>query len=112
MTLCREDVLAALNTLTDPVDTIDLGDLGGDMPEQIYDPLDVNARAFIQYLMNMSKTGEVEVIQTKSELILLDSEAILSAAGDTVQMGWTLADGNTVYTIGMRDDYVEYDLIA
>lgn len=101
-----------LNTLTDPVDTIDLSGLNNDVPEQIYDPLDVNARAFIQYLMSMSKTGDVEVIQTKSELILLDSEAILGAAGETVQMGWTLADGNTVYTIGMRDDYVEYDLIA
>ncbi|WP_282048348.1 hypothetical protein [Sulfitobacter mediterraneus] len=101
-----------LNTLTDPMDTIDLGGLPDNEPEQIYDPLDVNARAFIQYLMNMSKTGEVEVIQTKSELILLDSEAILGAAGETVQMGWSLADGNTVYTIGMRDDYIEYDLIA
>ena len=101
-----------LNTLTDPVDTIDLSGLNNDVPEQIYDPLDVNARAFIQYLMSMSKTGDVEVIQTKSELILLDSEAILGAAGETVQMGWALADGNTVYTIGMREDYIEYDLIA
>lgn len=101
-----------LNTLTDPVDTIDLGGLANDAPEQIYDPLDVNARAFIQHLMNMSRAGDVEVIQTQSELILLDSEAILGAAGETMQMGWTLADGNTVYTIGMRTDYMEYDLIA
>lgn len=101
-----------LNTLTDPVDTIDLGGLANDAPEQIYDPLDVNARAFIQHLMSMSRTGDVEVIQTQSELILLDSEAILGAAGETMQMGWTLADGNTVYTIGMRTDYMEYDLIA
>ncbi|MBM1642987.1 hypothetical protein, partial [Sulfitobacter mediterraneus] len=75
-------------------------------------PLDINAHAFIQYMLGMSSTGEVEVVQTQNELLLMDFDALRASAADTVQMGWTLADGNTVYTIGMREDYVEYDLIA
>lgn len=101
-----------LNTLTDPVDEIDMGGNTSGVSDEIYKPLDINAHAFIQYMLGMSSTGEVEVVQTQNELLLMDFDALRASAADTVQMGWTLADGNTVYTIGMRDDYVEYDLIA
>jgi hypothetical protein len=100
------------NTLTDPVDEIDMGGNTSGVSDEIYKPLDINAHAFIQYMLGMSSTGEVEVVQTQNELLLMDFDALRASAADTVQMGWTLADGNTVYTIGMRDDYVEYDLIA
>jgi hypothetical protein len=102
-----------INTLSDPGDTIELDDFSSDPGPmaQIYDPLDVNARAFIQHLMLMSKSGDVEVIQTHNELILLDSEA-MDNSDQALQMGWILADGNTVYTIGMRADYMDFDLIA
>jgi len=101
-----------LNTLTDPVDEIDMGGNTSGVSDEIYKPLDINAHAFIQYMLGMSSTGEVEVVQTQNELLLMDFDALRASAADTVQMGWTLADGNTVYTIGMREDYVEYDLIA
>jgi hypothetical protein len=101
-----------LNTLTDPVDEIDMGGNISGVSDEIYKPLDINAHAFIQYMLGMSSTGEVEVVQTQNELLLMDFDALRASAADTVQMGWTLADGNTVYTIGMREDYVEYDLIA
>jgi len=101
-----------LNTLTDPVDEIDMGGNTSGVSDEIYKPLDINAHAFIQYMLGMSSTGEVEVVQTQNELLLMDFDALRASAADTVQMGWTLADGNTVYTIGMRDDDVEYDLIA
>jgi hypothetical protein len=99
----------------DTIDTVEISgseDLSNDDPSLLYKALDVNARAFIGYMIAMSRTGEVEVIRTENELVLLDSEAILSSANETLQMGWTLANGNTVYTIGMRDDYMDYDLIA
>jgi len=101
-----------LNTLTDTVDTIDLGgDING-VSEEVYKPLDINAHAFIQYMLGMSSVGEVEIVQTQNELLLMDFDALRASAAETVHMGWVLADGNTVYTIGMRDDYMEYDLIA
>ncbi|WP_120505320.1 hypothetical protein [Sulfitobacter mediterraneus] len=101
-----------LNTLTDTADTIDLGgDING-VSEEVYKPLDINAHAFIQYMLGMSSVGEVEIVQTQNELLLMDFDALRASAAETVHMGWVLADGNTVYTIGMRDDYMEYDLIA
>jgi hypothetical protein len=99
----------------DTIDTVEISgseDLSNDDPSLLYKALDNNARAFIEYMMTMSRAGEVEVIQTKTELVLLDSEAILSSANETLQMGWTLANGHTVYTIGMRNDYMDFDLIA
>ena len=99
----------------DTIDTVEISgsqDLSNDNPSLLYKALDNNARAFIEYMMTMSRAGEVEVIQTKTELVLLDSEAILSSANETLQMGWTLANGHTVYTIGMRNDYMDFDLIA
>jgi hypothetical protein len=99
----------------DTIDTVEISgseDLSNDNPSLLYKALDDNTRAFIEYMMTMSRAGEVEVIRTENELVLLDSEAILSSASETLQMSWTLANGNTVYTIGMRSDYMDHYLIA
>lgn len=98
--------------MEDPADTIDLGALSGGTSEQGFDAMDVNARAFIQHLMSLSRVGEVEIIQTSNELVLIDFDALSGAGQETHSMGWTLADGNTVYTIGLKEDFLEFDLIA
>jgi len=99
--------------LADPESTIDLATLSSnDASGQGFDEMDVNARTFIQHLMIMSRTGEVEVIQTGNELVLIDFDALSGAGQETYSMGWTLADGIRVYTIGLKADFVEFDLIA
>lgn len=72
--------------------------------------IDLNARAFVEYLFSRSNDG-VEMISRPSEFVLLDFDALESGQA-THSMGWTLNDGNTVFTIGLKSDFLEYDLIA
>jgi hypothetical protein len=74
--------------------------------------MDFNARAFIQHLINMSRSGEVEMVTHKNEVVLIDVEVMQANRSDTHAMQWEMADGSMVYTIGMKTDYMEFDLIA
>lgn len=71
--------------------------------------IDLNARAFIEYLL--SRGDQVETYSRPNEFVLLDFDALESGL-EAHSMGWTLNDGNTVFAIGLRSDFIEYDLIA
>lgn len=98
-------------------DTVELPSLNTAMPDVLtaqqtasFSEIDVNARSFIEYLMSQAK--EVEVLALSREIILIDFEALQAQSGDTFSMSWSLADGGTVSTIGLKSDFEEYDLIA
>lgn len=71
---------------------------------------DAAAYEFISYLV--SKDGELEMVATDNELILLDREVFAADASEAVVMSWTLDNGDTISTIGLRSDYEFYDMIA
>lgn len=108
-----DDLSDSLDATTD---TIDLPTIG--TPDPVMNPqqttsfgvIDVNARAFIEFLMSQSK--EVEVLALASEIILIDFEALQAQSTETHSMSWSLADGGTVSTIGLKTDFQEFDLIA
>lgn len=92
-------------------DTIDLGAINANTVSTApgFNLIDINARAFIEYLMGRS--DGVEMISRPHEFVLLDFDALVSDQA-THSMGWELEDGNTIVTIGLRSDFIEYDLIA
>ena len=96
-------------------DTIDLdtgpiAEITPQAPATLFSIIDVNARSFIEFLMSQDK--EVEVLALQSEIILIDFAAIEAQSTDTYSMSWSLADGGTVSTVGLKSDFVEFDLIA
>jgi hypothetical protein len=99
-----------MNDLTD-TDTIDLGPVNDNPFTSApgFDLIDASAQAFIEYLIGRD-TG-VEMISRPTEFVLLDFSALTSGQA-THSMGWELEDGNTIFTVGLRSDFIEYDLIA
>ena len=71
---------------------------------------DNNAYEFISYLA--SKDGDLEVVATSNELILVDPNVFNDDAGEAFVMSWTTSTGDIISTIGLRSDYVSHDLIA
>lgn len=104
------DLSAGMDDLSD-METIDLNAVN-DNPFTTapgFDLIDVNARAFIEYLIG--RDAGVEMISRPTEFVLLDFNALVSGQA-THSMGWELEDGNTIFTVGLRSDFIEYDLIA
>jgi hypothetical protein len=112
-TITQVEKIAAPNVSLSEPETIDLAVIDTSAPAPItpttFNLIDLNARAFIEYLM--SRGDGVEMISRPSEFVLLDFDA-LESGQDTHSMGWALDDGNTVFTIGLKSDFIEYDLIA
>jgi len=52
------------------------------------------------------------MIAIGNELILLDPEVFNVATEDTFTASWTLNNGETISTIGLRSDYEAYDLVV
>lgn len=75
--------------------------------------LDLNARAFIEYLMSRGEADGVDMLTYQDELVLIDSDRWVDAAPEErTTMTWSLADGGTVSAMGLTSDFIEYDLIA
>lgn len=79
-------------------------------PEPMFNAIDLNAQAFIQFLGSESKKLEIRFLE--NEIILVDLEIIEAQSADTYSMSWSLADGATVSTVGLKSDFMEFDLIA
>lgn len=67
-----------------------------------------SARAFMDFVLG--KTGGVEMIALGSELILIDSHAFTH--GDTYVLSWELDDGGIISMIGLKTEFLQFDLIA
>jgi len=87
---------------------VDFGDASGQ--QNPFKPYDDEAFAFISFLM--SKDNDLEMIAIGNELILLDPEVFNVATEDTFTASWTLNNGETISTIGLRSDYEAYDLVV
>jgi len=96
--------------VTEP-DTIDLASVDPPVAAPSHNLMDVNAHAFVNYLYSRLDGDGVEMIKKSDGIILLDLGAYDNSE-TTYHMGWTLEDGNTVFAIGLKSDFVEYDLIA
>lgn len=69
-----------------------------------------NAINFVLHLMD--KVENVQIIARANEITLIDFAAFDAAQGEVYAMGWTLEHGGTVQTIGLKADFMEFDLIA
>lgn len=72
--------------------------------------IDGNAISFIFYLMN--KDEDVQIIAHDDEIVLIDFAAFEATRGDLLTMSWDLEHGGTVQTIGLKADFMAFDLIA
>lgn len=103
-------ITGSLETGQPDQDLIDVnfGDASG--PQSPFKLYDDEAFAFISFLM--SKDNDLEMIAIGNELILLDPEVFNVATEDTFTASWTLNNGETISTIGLRSDYEAYDLVV
>jgi len=86
-------------------------DLGTPSDQQTrFQAYDDEAYGFLSFLM--SKEGDLEMIATNDELILLDPKVFNVALNETFAASWTLDNGEIISAIGLRSDYEAYDLIA
>jgi hypothetical protein len=73
--------------------------------------IDLNAQRFINYLMS-AREADLEIIAYDQELVLIDFAAFRGAPGETFTKSWSLADGGIVSTVGLKTDFMQFDLIA
>lgn len=74
------------------------------------DVIDRKAYSFVNYLM--SKNSDVQVIARDNEIVLIDFAAFGTSNDQAYSMSWNLEHGGTVQTIGLRSEFMEFDLIA
>lgn len=72
--------------------------------------LDDNAISFVTFLMG--KDSNVQIISREDEIVFIDFGALDQPAGEILAMSWELEHGGTVQTVGLRSDFIEFDLIA
>jgi hypothetical protein len=65
---------------------------------------------FVLYMMD--KANNVQIISRGNEITLIDFDAFQPGQGEYYAMSWTLEHGGTVQTIGLKADFMEFDLIA
>ena len=67
-----------------------------------------NAISYVSYLMD--RETNVQIIAHDDEIVLIDFAAF--GQGEVFAMSWTLEDGGTVQTVGLKSDFEYFDLIA
>ena len=72
--------------------------------------IDGNAISFIFHLMG--KERDVQIIAHDDEIVLIDFAAFSAQKSDLLSMSWDLEHGGTVQTIGLKVDFMAFDLIA
>lgn len=97
-------------------DSIDLAGAASDRYEPAslalspFELIDLKAQRFINFML--SREEDLEIFAFNQELVLIDFAAFQGSPGETYSKSWSLADGGVVSTVGLRADFVEFDLIA
>lgn len=79
-------------------------------PSSPFELIDLNAQRFINFLM--TREQDLEVLAFGQELVLIDFAAFEGNPGATFTKSWSLADGGTISTVGLKSDFIQFDLIA
>ena len=85
----------------------DQDELSEDKESNYYNDDTLNFMVFLD-----SKNNELEIIAIENEVIILDPEVFAENDSETFVMSWTLENGAVVSTIGLRNDYESYDILA
>lgn len=97
-------------------DSIDLATTDEDRYEPVsvalspFEMIDLKAQRFINFML--SREDDLEIFAFNQELVLIDFAAFQGSPGETYSKSWSLADGSIVSTVGLKTDFVEFDLIA
>lgn len=79
-------------------------------PDSFFAKFGVQARAFIDFIL--SKSDNVEMITTETEIILMDFDAVTDSRNDIYARSWALGDTGVISMVGLRSEFEMFDLVA
>jgi hypothetical protein len=90
------------------------------IPEQLapventnqYDAFDQEARMFLDYMLQTYTDIRVVSLQTEIIFIYVDAFEMAGADDPIYTKSWSLDDGGTISTIGLKSDMAQFELIA
>lgn len=71
---------------------------------------DANARAYVDFVL--TKSGEFEIVTLQKELIFIDMNAIEAKEQEKFSMSWSVEDGGTISMIGLKQDFIQFEIIT
>ncbi|WP_163852284.1 hypothetical protein [Pseudooceanicola aestuarii] len=103
------DTLAGTDTAALPASGSP-GDTMIDYPAFVNSEFSIQARDLFLHLL--ADAQDADLVFAGNSIMLLDNDALNSAAGETMKMDWLSGDGKVISIIGFRSDFEDFHLIA